>query len=501
MKAQSSPVTVTDEAVEGDVVILGPVDKDDKTVRVMINCDIPSDAHISLRQFDDPVNTSWGSRNSVGSIDNPVRGENVVSVSGMKRNYIVAFLATDYGSTIYAASEPVAVTHEAVAPTASIKPADVMFTEGDLYLTLSWSADKYAKNAAYTIYQYEGDTFDAATAETLGTGSISTSLSNSGTFDVSLSKALRAGCNVCAVVSADDLSATSNALVVDEKPAWATETPSVSFGQNSIHVSDSSVKVKSLYGEGYEELGSEYFCVVSVYEISPELAAAGYTDEDLEGVPVVAHYKNDTRNDPTRGDLTMTFKDSARLTEGNYLVIKLRLPDPIRQDKQSMWRDYVSKAIPVVADEPGKEDPKDPVVDPGESGGDKPGQEDKPCKGDGGNQGKDDPGKVEEPGATTPGNTNNNGDGGSNASNGNGNGTSGNTGKTDNQGSSQTMPTTGDAGYVVLTILATLLTAAGITFLSQLFRNWARTEHAACAARGASAARTNKRPAKRRARR
>lgn len=503
VKAQSSPATVTGETAQGDVVILGPVDKDDSTVRVVINRDIPSDAHISLRQFDDPVNTSWGSRNSVGSIESPVRGENVVSVSGMKRNYIVAFLATDYGNTIYAASEPMEVTHNAVAPTATIKPADVMFTEGDLYLTLSWSADKYAKNVAYTIYQYEGDTFDAATAETLGTGSISTSLSSAGTFDVSLSGTLHAGCNVCAVVTADDLSATSNPLVVGAKPAWAVEVPSVSFGQESIHASDSSVKVKSLYGEGYEELGSEYFCVVSVYEISPELVAAGYTDEDLEGIPVVAHYKNDTRNDPTRGDLTMTFKDSVHLTEGNYLVIKLRLPDPIRQDKQSMWRDYVSEAIPIVADETGKEDPKDPVVgpgeggttEPGESGGDKPGEggADKPGQGGATTPEKEDPNKG---GATTPETPGNGEEGNVNASDSGANNPAAN--KNVSQDSTQLMPQTGDFGYVVLTILLTLMAALGITCLSQALRNRARVEHAAYASRSASeGTRASKRPTKR----
>ena len=481
LKAQSSPITVASETAESSVMILGPVDKDDKTVHVMINCDIPSDAHISLRQFDEADNTTWGSRNSIGSIDNPVRGENVVSISGLKRNYIVAFLATDYGNTIYAVSEPMAVTHDAVAPTASIKPADVMFTEGDLYLTLSWSADKYAKNASYGIYQYEGETFDAATAEMISTGRISTSLSNSGTFDVSLSGTLRAGCKVCAVVKADELSATSNSLVVGEKPAWAVETPSVSFGQSSIHVSDPSVSVKSLYGEGYEELGAEYFCVVSVYEITPDLVASGYTDEDLEDVPVVAHYKNDTRNDPTRGDLTMTFKDSVHLTEGNYLVIKLRLPDPIRQDKQSMWRDYVSEAIPIVADGTGKDDPKDPDVGPGEDDNDKPGQGDKPSEGN--NPGKDDSNKGEGSVGTTPDtDDNNNGD---NASNGND--SSSNAGKNADQESTQSMPATGDAGFVVLSILLTLLAAVAFTAASQRLHNRARVEHGAYATHATAA--------------
>lgn len=351
VRAQSSPATVTGKTAANDVVILGPIDKDDETIRVQVNCEVPSGAHLSLRQFDEPVNTKWGSQNSVGSVQNPVRGENIVSVSGLRRNYVVAFLATDYGTTVYAASEPIAVTHEAAMPSAVIAPADVMFTEGDLFLKLTWSADKYAKNVSYSVYQYEGDDFDPTTAEAIGSGNIVNSISNSGTQNVSLSGTLRAGCKVRAVVSADNLSATSNPLTVGARPAWAVESPSISFGQTAVRVSDPSVKVLSLYGEGYEELGSEYFCVVSVYQLAPEIVERGYTDEDLEGLPVSALYRNDTRNDQTQGELTMTFNERAQLVEGNYLVLKLRLPDPIRQDSQAMWRDYVSKPIPILSDD------------------------------------------------------------------------------------------------------------------------------------------------------
>ncbi len=219
VRAQSSPATVTGKTAANDVVILGPIDKDDETIRVQVNCEVPSGAHLSLRQFDEPVNTKWGSQNSVGSVQNPVRGENIVSVSGLRRNYVVAFLATDYGTTVYAASEPIAVTHEAAMPSAVIAPADVMFTEGDLFLKLTWSADKYAKNVSYSVYQYEGDDFDPTTAEAIGSGNIVNSISNSGTQNVSLSGTLRAGCKVRAVVSADNLSATSNPLTVGARPA------------------------------------------------------------------------------------------------------------------------------------------------------------------------------------------------------------------------------------------------------------------------------------------
>ena len=390
---QSAPATVSDKTTAESIVILGPVDKSDSTVKVQVNCDIPEGAHISVRQFDTPVNTKWGSQNSVGSVQNPVRGENVVSVSGIRRSYIVAFLATDYGNTIYAASEPVEVTHEATAPRATIAPADVMFTEGDMFLTLTWSADKYAKKVTYSIYQYSGDTFDAATAEVIASGDLVNSISNSGIQDISLSGALRAQSKVCAVIQADDLSATSNALTVGEKPDWATDTPRVEFGQSAVRVSDPSVLVRSLYGEGYEQLGSEYFCVVSVYEISAELVEQGFTDEDLEGIPVAARFYNDTRSDQTRGDLTMTFNENVQLTEGNYLVIKLRLPDPLRQDKQAMWRDYVSEAIPVVASD---------AILPGEggTGQEKPGEggtgQDKPGEGGTGQDKPDESGAGQE---------------------------------------------------------------------------------------------------------
>lgn len=449
IRAQSSPVTVTGEATNNDVVILGSVDKDDKTIRVQVNCDIPSGAHLSLRQFDEPVNTTWGSANSVGSVENPVRGENVVSVSKLRRNYVVAFLATDFGNTIYAASEPMAITHEAAMPTAVITPADVMFTEGDLFINLSWSVDKYAKNASYSIYQYEGDDFDANTTELIGSGNLINSISNSGIQNVSLS-GLKAGCKVRVVVTADSLSAASNPLTVGAKPAWATETPSISFGQKAVRVSDSSVKVHSLYGEGYEELGSEYFCVVSVYQLEPEVVERGFTDEDLEGLPVSALYRNDTRNDQTRGELTMTFNTSAQLVEGNYLVLKLRLPDPIRQDNQAMWCDYISEAIPIVSD--------DTVIVPDDGDGD--GKDD---GGDGGSK-KDDGSSDGEPG-----------DGGSDNSGGNeeGNGTaSGSNDQTDSgnnatggsaQGNTQ-MPATGDrvpTGPVATVALLSALIAAG----------------------------------------
>lgn len=391
VKAQSKVAVVAGEQAQSDVLIMGPVDKDDPTVKVQINCEIPSDAHISLRQFDEPQNTEWGSMNSIGSVDNPVQGENVVDVSGLRRDYIVAFLATDYGNTIYARSEPMKVGHEAVAPQATLSPADVMFTEGDLFVTLKWSTDEYAKDVSYKIYQYEGDTLDVNTAEVLAQGAIPSS-SHSGTFDVSVGSKLRANCKVQAILTADSLAANSNNLTVSPRPSWAQTAPTVSFGQKAIRVGDPTIAVNSNYDPGYEELGSEYFCVVAVYEITPELVETGYTDEDLEGTPVVARYHNDTRDDDTCGALSMTFSEGVSLTEGNYLVAKLRLPDPVRQDKQSMWRDYVSEAIPIVgkdAEIPGEEDPDSP--DQPENP-DTPDQPDQP-----GN-----PDQPEDPGSVTP---------------------------------------------------------------------------------------------------
>lgn len=359
--AQSAPLVVTSETTQSDIVIEGPIAKTSSTVTVNINCDIPAGAHLSLRQFNEPKNTEWGSQNAIGSIQDPVRGENTVSISGLRRDYVVAFLATDYGSTIYAASEPIAVTHEAKAPTVSLSPADVAFTEGDLYTNLTWSADEYAKNVTYTLYQFMGDELDVEQAEVIASGSISNYSSHSGTLGVSVSKPLKAGYKVQAVLSADDLSATSNVLEVGARPAWSLKTPQVSFRQDSIQVSDKTVQIMADYDEGYAELGSEYFCVVSVYQIDAALAENGYTDEDLEDTPISSVFYNDTRKDQTCGELSLNINESAQLKEGNYLVIKLRLPDAIRQDSQSMWRDYISEAIPIVADNKDSED-HDPLI-------------------------------------------------------------------------------------------------------------------------------------------
>ena len=137
-----------------------------------------------------------------------------------------------------------------------------------------------------------------------------------------------------------------------------------------------------------------------------------------------------------------------------------------------MWRDYVSEAIPIVADGTGKDDPKDPDVGPGEDDNDKPGQGDKPSEGN--NPGKDDSNKGEgSVGATPDTDDNNNGD---NASNGN---DSSNAGKNADQESKQSMPATGDAGFVVLSILLTLLAAMAFTAASQCLHNRACVEHGA----------------------
>lgn len=395
LKAQSNVATVQGEIEASDIVILGPVEKGSSTVKVQVNCDVPEGAYISVRQFNEPVNTEWGSANSIGSNESPVRGENEISIRGLNRDYIVAFLATDYGSTIYARSEPMKVGHEAVAPQATLSPADVMFTEGDLFVTLKWSVDEYARDVTYKIYQYEGTDLDVNTAEILAQGSMPSS-SHSGSVDVSVGSKLRANCKVQAVLTADGLAASSNDLTVGPRPDWARTTPSVSFGQKAIRVGDPTIAVNSNYDPRYEELGDEYFCVVAVYEITPELVEKGYTDEDLEDTPVVARYHNDTRDDETCGALTMTFSEGVSLTEGNYLVAKLRLPDPVRQDKQSMWRDYVSEAIPIVskdAEIPGGEDPDSPDQ-PGQP--DNPDQPDKPDNPDNPNL-PDDPDQPDNP--------------------------------------------------------------------------------------------------------
>lgn len=174
------------------------------------------------------------------------------------------------------------------------------------------------------LYQFNGETLDEETDELLSTNDY---IWKPGEITMGCRNKLKAGSKLQLVIDTDGVKGYSNIIDVLPSPDWGT--PSVEFNVTAVKESDKTVKITTDYSAEYLTMGDEFYCDVSVYQYS-----GNYTDEDFEDnelnekpwlAPVVAK-ANSRQGAETRGELTLTFFDSAKLKAGDRLIVKLRLP-------------------------------------------------------------------------------------------------------------------------------------------------------------------------------
>lgn len=249
------------------------------------------------------------------------------------------------GKTILAQSQPVMA---AKAPEKE-KPGAYLLTQkvtaGMTNLTASMRFDSSIKYAEYKLYQFDGDTLNAETAEVVVSGGLYRSQTNQ-TLYVGVGR-LKVGSKLQLVLTAGGEEARSAVLVVQPSPDWGT--PYAAFSVSAVKSDAASVSLTVDYSDQYLTMGDEFYCDVTVYACSGE-----YSDDEIEDNELWENFRicrvvakaNSRMGGETRGELTLDFYDTAALQAGEKLFIKLRLPHVEWEGEEV---DYVSASIPVIA--------------------------------------------------------------------------------------------------------------------------------------------------------
>ncbi len=202
--------------------------------------------------------------------------------------------------------------------------------------------------ADYAVYQFEGKELNTATATRLARGTLYKSATNQGIY-VGVGK-FKVGAKVQIVLTdSDNNTIQSNVLTVEPSPDWGT--PYAAFDVSAVKADATEIPVTIDYSNEYLSLGDQFYCDVSIYECSSK-----YTDDNIKNDEIWENYnvtlvaKANTRTgDTTKGKLVLPVKDTANLTAGDKLFIKLRLPHTEWEGEEV---DYVSASVPIIdADE------------------------------------------------------------------------------------------------------------------------------------------------------
>ena len=203
--------------------------------------------------------------------------------------------------------------------------------------------------ADYAVYQFEGKELNTATATRLASGKLYKSATNQGIY-VGVGK-FKVGAKVQIVLTdSDNNTIQSNILTVEPSPDWGT--PYAAFDVSAVKADATKIPVTIDYSNEYLSLGDQFYCDVSIYKCSSK-----YTDDNIKNNEIWEHYNNVTlvakantrTGDNTNGKLVLPVKDTANLTAGDKLFIKLRLPHTEWEGEEV---DYVSASVPIIgADE------------------------------------------------------------------------------------------------------------------------------------------------------
>lgn len=232
---------------------------------------------------------------------------------------------------------------EKKAPSVQFTSAKV--TPGMNIITAKADFDSSESSADYVVYQFTGETLDKDTAEVLYQGT--TTYYGRNSLTIHCREKLKEGAKLQIVLTAGEKEAVSNVLEVQPAPDWGT--PYAAFEVSAVKSSDKTVDVTVDYADEYLSLGEEFYCDVTIYQFSGDYTDKEFEDKEmwerLDGSVTRVAQINSNFGDETKGKLTLTFKDSAVLTPGNRLIIKLRLPHTEWEGEEV---DYLSESVPIL---------------------------------------------------------------------------------------------------------------------------------------------------------
>ena len=232
---------------------------------------------------------------------------------------------------------------EKKAPSVQFTSAKV--TPGMNMITAKADFDSSESSADYVVYQFTGETLDKDTAEVLYQGT--TTYYGRNSLTIHCREKLKEGAKLQIVLTAGEKEAVSNVLEVQPAPDWGT--PYAAFEVSAVKSSDKTVDVTVDYADEYLSLGEEFYCDVTIYQFSGDYTDKEFEDKEmwerLDGSVTRVAQINSNFGDETKGKLTLTFKDSAVLTPGNRLIVKLRLPHTEWEGEEV---DYLSESVPIL---------------------------------------------------------------------------------------------------------------------------------------------------------
>ena len=340
-------VLVSGSAQSTPSVTAKPVTAGDTTVAFTVTGTVPEGAILLAKSY--PAGTTeflTTGGTPLGVVNPASAGDVTLPVSGdalTAGRIVVAFLLKD--GAVQAQSQPVTVeaAPEKQKPSAYLLTQNV--TAGMTKLAASMQFDSSIKYAEYKLYQFDGDTLNAETAEVLVSGGLYRSQTNQ-TLYVGVGR-LKVGSKLQLVLTAGGEEARSAAVTVQPSPDWGT--PYAAFSVSAVKSDAASVSLTVDYSDQYLTLGDEFYCDVTVYACSGE-----YSDDEIEDNELWENFRicravakaNSRMGGETRGELTLDFYDTAALQAGEKLFIKLRLPHVEWEGEEV---DYVSASIPVIA--------------------------------------------------------------------------------------------------------------------------------------------------------
>lgn len=349
LQAQSQPVTVEKKSTAAQVSITTKNVTADSSA-VSIKADFEGSALLTLYAYQgDSFDPTQNSGNYVGikyltSASSSSQKIELTKTLQENDKLIAVLWSGGLGNTVLAQSAPVTV---AKAPEKE-KPVAYLLTQkvtaGMTKVSASLRFDSSISSADYKLYQFTSDTLDSSTAEILNSGSLYRTTTNQ-TIYLGIGK-LKVGSKLQLVLTAGGEEARSNVITVEPSPDWGT--PYTAFSVSAVKSDAKTVSLSTDYSNDYLTMGDDFYCDVTVYACSGE-----YTDDEIEDRELWENYTacrtvakaNSRLGAATKGDLTLTFYETANLKAGEKLFIKLRLPHTEWEGEEV---DYVSASIPVI---------------------------------------------------------------------------------------------------------------------------------------------------------
>ena len=349
--AYSNAVAIEKEAVTPEVSIVTRSITTD-TAAVYVSAEFDGSALLALYTYTgDSFDPKAAEKNRVGIkyLASAPASSQRIDIDGTlaENDHLVAVLWTKLDETVLARSASVTVgkAPEKEAPATYL--LDQKVTAGMTKVTATMKFDSSIRSADYKLYQFEGETLDTTTAQVLCSGSLYRSATNKDLY-VGAGN-LKSGSKLQLVLTAGGQTAQSNIITVQPSPDWGK--PYAAFSVSAVKSDAESVAVSVDYSDEYLTMGDDFYCDVTVYACSGE-----YTDDEIKDLELWENYRvcravakaNSRLDAQTKGELTLTFYESADLKAGEKLFIKLRLPHTEWKDEEV---DYLSASIPVLAAE------------------------------------------------------------------------------------------------------------------------------------------------------